>query len=438
MSRTEQTLELLRKYESRNVLYEEKEAGWPIVWDRAKGVWVWDVEGNKYLDLTSAFGVAAAGHGNTEVIDAAWIQMSQLLHAMGDVHPHETKARLLHRLSEITYERWTDGRRSKTGKSILCNSGFEAVEAALKTAYLATERKRVIAFKGGYHGLGYGALNTTHRRMFRDPFKNQLKRFGSFVTFPQTREEEDECWEEIRAVIEKEPVGAVLIEPIQGRGGIRVPFKGFIGRLRKFCDEQGALLIADEIFTGFGRTGDLFAMEKEKVVPDVVCLGKALTGGFPMSACVGESGLMDRAWPASEGEALHTSTYLGHPVGCAMALAQMDEIDERGLTERAAERGKEMIKQLTSMCNRIKSLNMSVRGRGLMLGVEILDGKGQPATGIVLDTMKEMLAAGFLILPEGEKAEVLSLTPPLVITKGQASRAIDALEKILKEKGENA
>src|SRR2546428_5139935 len=177
-----QTLDLLRQFESRNVTFIEADRSWPIVWERARGVHVWDADGKRYLDLTAAFGVAAAGHANPAVVRAGQRQMARLLHAMGDVHPHRPKADLARELSRITFERWTS--RSATGKAIFCNSGFEAVEAALKTAALATGRPGVIAFTGAYHGLGYGALNVTHRDYFRTPFRSQLVEFGHFVAFP--------------------------------------------------------------------------------------------------------------------------------------------------------------------------------------------------------------------------------------------------------------
>src|SRR6185295_6441392 len=150
------------------------------VWERAKGVHVWDAEGKKYLDLTAAFGVAAVGHANPRVVAAGQKQMAKLLHAMGDVHPHTLKAQLARELSRTTFERW----HHKSGKTIFCNSGFEAVEAALKTAMLATGKRGVIAFEGAYHGLCYGALNATHREHFRGPFRTQLREFGRFVPFP--------------------------------------------------------------------------------------------------------------------------------------------------------------------------------------------------------------------------------------------------------------
>src|SRR5258708_7821872 len=182
---TRQPLNLLREYESRNVLFTEADGSWPIVWERAKGVHVWDAEGKKYLDLTAAFGVATAGHTNPRVVKAGQDQMEKLVHAMGDVHPHARKAELARELSRITFERWSSefgrtGRENpklQTGKTIFCNSGFEAVEAALKTAMLTGGKYGVIAFQGGYHGLGYGTLNITHRDFFRGQFRLQLKEF---------------------------------------------------------------------------------------------------------------------------------------------------------------------------------------------------------------------------------------------------------------------
>jgi 4-aminobutyrate aminotransferase-like enzyme len=363
-----QTLQLLRAYESRNVTFAEADGSWPIVWERASGVHVWDADGRKYLDLTAAFGVAAAGHANPRVVKAGQQQMAKLLHAMGDVHPHALKAQLARELSRLTFERWSrndKGRRglassSQRGKTIFCNSGFEAVEAALKTAMLATGKPGVLAFEGAYHGLGYGALNATHRAHFREPFRRQLREFAHFVPFPKVgqasrlarlrpaaaaRDRRDACptleliESRMRRLFRRERIGAVLVEPVQVRGGINIPPPGFLPMLRRLCDEHDALLILDEIYTGFGRTGRWFACEHSGTVPDVICLGKALTGGFPLSACVGHGELMDAAWPPSSGEAIHTSTFLGHPVGCAMALAQIKEIKAGKLVQRSAELG---------------------------------------------------------------------------------------------------
>jgi len=451
---TKTILQQLRDFESRNVTFIEPDGSWPIVWGRADGVHVWDANGKKYLDLTAAFGVAAAGHANPRVVAAGQRQLARLPHAMGDVHPHALKARLAQKLSEITFERWTNLAESKTqnsklktGKVIFSNSGFEAVESALKTAMLATGKRGVIAFEGAYHGLGYGALNATHRDFFRGPFRSQLGEFGHFVPFPvaadvsrlksknRTRGEPPHvgCYEieaRIRNLFRREKIGAILVEPIQARGGINIPPPEFLPLLRKLCDEHSALLILDEIYTGFGRTGKWFVCEHVGVLPDLICLGKALTGGFPLSVCVGRADLMDAAWPVSRGEAIHTSTFLGNPVGCAMALAQIKEIKRLKLCRRSAKLGRFLLFQLQSAIGHRPSA-IQIRGLGLMAGVELRLPNGQPATEDAMRIIKKMLRRGFIMLPEGEHANVLSFTPPLTITKTQLAKAVAALTEVL-------
>ncbi len=422
---TRQTLDLLRAYESRNVTFIEPDGSWPVVWQRAHGVHVWDAEGKKYLDLTAAFGVAAAGHANPRVVKAGQRQMATLLHAMGDVHPHPLKAQLARELSRVTFERWTPG---TAGKTIFCNSGFEAVEAALKTALLASGKREVIVFEGAYHGLGYGALNATHRDHFRGPFLSQLRQFGSFVPFP--RKSSAEAAARIRALFRTRKIGAVLVEPIQVRGGINVPPPEFLPLLRRLCTDHGALLILDEIYTGFGRTGKWFACEHAEVAPDLICLGKALTGGFPLSACVGRSQVMDRAWPVSTGEAIHTSTFLGHPVGCAMALAQIRELQRAQLVQRSARIGPLLLRALEQV-KPPAGLACSVRGAGLLAGLELRHAHGTPATAEALDLVKSLLRQGFIFLPEGEHANVISFTPPLTISARQLRQAVNALAQTL-------
>lgn len=414
-TKTQKVLSMLRSYESANMLWIASDGSWPIVWERAKGVHVWDAEGRKYLDLTAAFGVAATGHANANVVAAASQQMRKLLHAMGDVHPHVLKAELARELSRITFERWTGG--TTTGKAMFVNSGFEAVEAALKTAILATNKKRIVAFTGAYHGLGYGALNATHRDYFREPFQPQLGGFGAFVPFPKEPDDLHTTKARLAQLLRGKQFGAVLVEPIQGRGGVNVPPSGFLPLLRELCDEFGALLIVDEVFTGFGRTGSWFACEYSQTIPDLICLGKALTGGFPLSACVGRAGLMDKAWPPSTGEAIHTSTFQGHPVGCAMALAQIKEIERLSLPQRSAELGAFLLEEL-------RRLPGQARGRGLMAGLEL-------TPSAALDTVKKMLKRGFILLPEGETGSVISFSPPLVITKAQLGSAVKALREVL-------
>jgi 4-aminobutyrate aminotransferase-like enzyme len=434
---TRQTLNLLRAYESRNVTFLDPDGSWPIVWARARGVHVWDAEGRKYLDLTAAFGVAAAGHANPRVVRAGQKQMARLLHAMGDVHPHALKAQLARELSALTFERWTTGKskvqspKSKAGKTIFCNSGFEAVEAALKTAALATGKPGIIAFHGAYHGLGYGALNATHRAHFRAPFLRQLGQFGHFLPFPSRDDQLPDLSSRISALLAKKRIGAILVEPIQVRGGVNIPPDGLLPLLRKLCNRFGSLLILDEIYTGFARTGKWFACEHSATVPDLICLGKALTGGFPLSACVGHSRIMDAAWPLSHGEAIHTSTFLGHPVGCAMALAQINEIKRLKLVQHSALLGDFLPGLFRSQTSNLK-FQIRLRGVGLLAGIELNQPNGKPATEISLQTIKLMLKKGYILLPEGEHANIISLTPPLTISEAQLSQTVAALIQTLR------
>lgn len=428
-TKSQQVLRQLQAYESRNILFTEPDGSWPIVWTKAKGNHVWDIEGRKYLDLTAAFGVAAAGHANAKVVKAGQKQMATLLHAMGDVHPHPLKGALAQKLSEITFGRWNKGGQ---GKTIFCNSGFEAVEAALKTARLATGKSGIIAFQGAYHGVGYGTLNATHREHFRGGFKDQLKQFGHFVPFPKSAQDVEKLRPVLRRLLKRQKIGAILLEPMQARGGIHIPPKSFLQLLRKLCSETGALLILDEIYTGFGRTGTWFACEQSGVTPDIICLGKALTGGFPLSACIGEAALMDKAWPKSNGEAIHTSTFLGHPVGCAMALAQIKELESRKLPVRSHKMGL-LLSELLQELKPLAGYQYQVRVSGLMAGLEIRTVKGQPATQLVLKTITRLLQKGFILLPEGEFAEVISLTPPLTIKETELRRTVKAIGACLKE-----
>jgi len=431
-------IRILKKFESQNITWVDPTGGWPIIWARAKGTHVWDVDGRKYVDLTAGFGVCAVGYSHTLLVKAACSQLRTLMHCMGDVHPHPLKATLAMELSKITFERWSKMPNMKPtsgnftyGKVIFCNSGFEAVEVALKTAHLATGRPGIIAFEGAYHGLGYGALNVTHREMFRKPFLPQLAQFGKFVSFPTKPQDKASVLKRINQLLQTGKYGAVLIEPIQGRGGIRIPPNGFLIALREICTKHKCLLILDEIFTGFGRTGKWFACEHEGATPDIICLGKALTGGFPMSVCIGRADLMDKAWPPSSGEAIHTSTFLGHPVGCAMALANINIIKRLRLPERAARLGRKALELLQNIP--LKHYQAEIRGTGLMIGIELRRPDGSFATEETYRIAKAMLATGFITLPEGSHGNVLSITPPLVIGKSTIEKAVKTLARVIRE-----
>jgi 4-aminobutyrate aminotransferase-like enzyme len=398
----------LHRVESRNITCVGPDG--PIFWQRARGANVWDADGNRYIDLTAAFGVAGVGHDNPRVAAALKSQAGRLLHAMGDVHPNELKLRLAAELGRLSFGRWQT--RQPEARVIFANSGAEAVEAALKTAMIHTGRPGVIAFEGGYHGLTYGALEVTWRRDFREPFRAQLGGFAVHAPFGRVPD-----------IGDPGRFGAVIVEPIQGRGGIVVPPSDFLPGLRRFCDRHGLALIADEIYTGFCRTGKWFACEHWGVAPDIICVGKAMSGGFPMSACVGRAAVMD-SWPVSQGEALHTSTFLGNPLGCAAALAAIAEARRMRLDARARSLGRHLRRQLGRMAGRGSGIR-DVRGAGLMLGVEFDD----PAR--VERLIARLLRRGIIALPEGNRGEVLGITPPLVITKRQLDYCLAVLKELL-------
>ncbi len=433
----------LRRCESRNVTFTSER--FPVFWERAEGVNVWDVDGNRFLDLTSAFAVSGLGHMAPAIHDAMVAQAGRLIHAMGDVHPTRGKVGLCQLLSAITFERWELG----AGKTILGSSGSEAVEAALKTALLHSGMPGVLSFTGGYHGLGHGALETSGIPFFREPFKAQLGRFGVRLPYPSCyrcpfgRTEgfrleggafpncSASCLDELRAQIEtvlrQGRIGAVLVEPVQGRGGEVAPPRDFLRLLRELCDAHKVLLIFDEIYTGFNRTGRLFACEHFDVFPDIICLGKALTSGFPLSACVGRQTVMD-AWPESTGEALHTSTFLGNPVGCAMALASVRlHLDAQTSQLVSAATG-----HLSAELAKLRSPAIGdIRGVGLMRGIEIIHPDGTPNSALAAEIVVRGLADGLLLLAGAPAGNVLSVTPPFAIARDELAFAIAKLQEYL-------
>lgn len=366
----------------------------PVVWARARGANVEDVDGNVFVDLTAGFGVAAPGHGRPEVVEAARRQAGTLLHAMGDAFPDRARIELLERLAELT----------GLDRAILGSSGSDAVEAALKTARLASGRPGVLAFEGSYHGLSYGALAATGYKAgaFRAPFVEQLGGHVRHAPFGG----------ELPEVSELADIGAVLVEPVQGRGGVRVPPPGWLAALAQRARAAGAVVIFDEIYTGFGRTGPWFRFQAEGVLPDLLCVGKGMAGGFPISACIGRAEVMD-AWGASRGEALHTQTFLGNPVGCAMALASIEVLGE--LRGRVPVEGAWLRAEL-------EGRGLAVRGEGLLLGIELPD---------TLGVSRALMQRGYIVLPAGEQAEVLALTPPLSIARAQLQGFLEALDAVL-------
>lgn len=458
----------LAAVETRNVTWQDPagEAAWPVAWTEAKGANVRDADGNVYLDLTAAFGVCLAGHRPPGVVDALHAQADRLVHGMGDVHPPDAKVELLERLSEVLRPVFGDVRAT------LANSGSEAVEIALKTAQLATADADhpaglpgIVAFEGGYHGLTLGALAPTHRSDFRAPFAGRTWGGVAWAPYPGTDADPDgsraldlvEEW--LHGGIPtgeadgegssggpaersgRVPVGAVIVEPVQARGGVRVlggdraPEVG--RRLSDLVAGSPALLIADEIFSGLGRCGALLASARVGLCPDVLALGKVLGGGLPLSACVGTAATM-AAWPPSSGEAIHTSTFLGHPLACAAGEAMLRTEVAGGLPARAEETGERIRRALEPVFAERPGAG-PLRGMGLLLGFDCVDADGRPAAGGAVDLAERLVRRGVLALPAGPEGATLELTPPVTLTDAQiafAARAIgDALDEVAANRG---
>ena len=413
-ARTGELLPGLREFESAGVTALGPD--FPVFWESAQGANVYDVDGNCYLDLTAAFGVANTGHTNAYVASAIADQAVRLMHSMGDVHPTEVRLQLLRKLAEIT--------PAGLSKTYLCSTGAEAVEAALKTTMLFSKQPAVASFKGAYHGLSIGALEVCGIEKFRAPFRSWLPKTTHFFEYPRADVS-------VRATIAlmreqlatRKDIGGIIIEPIQGRAGTIVPPKGFLAALRELCDELHLVLIFDEIYTGFGRTGTMFAADYEEVLPDIMCIGKAMANGFPISACIAKPEVMD-AWEPSKGEALHTSTYLGNPMGCAAALANIGEIERLRLPSRARQIGLGLAARLDTLSNHANIVD--VRGRGLMWGIELQNASDTDSI------VKRGLKKGLILLQAGEAGNVLTITPPLTITEKQMYHAIDVLEDLIK------
>jgi acetylornithine/succinyldiaminopimelate/putrescine aminotransferase len=393
----------LRSVEGANVTFLPQDESFPIFWGSGNGCLITDVDGNQLLDMTSAFGVSALGHGTTAATQAIAKQGNLLLHGMGDVHPTAVKLELceaLCRLSELP-----------AAKVILGTSGGDAVEAAIKSAILRTGKHRVVAFDGGYHGLNLGALNATARQDFRMPFQRHLANFVTHFPYgtPLDQLPDD--------------TAAVLVEVIQGRGGVREASTEWLMQLRSLCDAAGALLIVDEVFTGFWRTGEVFAHRHHGVTPDIIACGKILGGGMPISACIGSGDAMS-GWPISTGESIHTSTFLGHPGGCASAVATLRALSDMDASATVNRLGDYLRSHLDLLAQKHAGKVTGIRGKGLMLGIQM------DAPGAAVTLSDALLQHGMITLPAGN-GDVLELTPPFVVTEHQLDFVAGAIDQAL-------
>jgi 4-aminobutyrate aminotransferase / (S)-3-amino-2-methylpropionate transaminase / 5-aminovalerate transaminase len=387
-----------------------------IVCATAKGSNLTDVDGNRFVDLAAGFGAISVGHAHPNILRVIELQSGRLLQALGDVHPSDAKIALLERLSALY--------PAAGARVILGQSGADAVSAALKTAALATGRPGVIAFEGAYHGLGYGPLAACGlRASYREPFSGQLNPHVLFLPYPHDPATLEQALERARFALGSGEIGALLIEPILGRGGVVVPPPELLPELARMARRAGALLIADEIWTGLGRAGKLLYSVGDEPVPDLICLGKGLGGGLPISACIGSEEVM-RSW-RREREVVHTSTFAGAPLACATALATLDLISRGHLCERSAEVGARWLGKLES-ATAARDGVAAVRGTGLMVGIDL---GARPDAACALSAA--LLERGYIASTGGGAREVLVLTPPLTISEPLLDGFVAALSSSL-------
>ncbi|MGQ9468466.1 MAG: aspartate aminotransferase family protein [Nitrososphaerales archaeon] len=370
----------------------------PIVIVKGRGAILWDIKGKDYIDCMGGYGVAIVGHCNQKVVDAVNEQSRRLITCHGSLY-NDVRANLLEKIVKISPK--------GLDEVYLCNSGAEAVECALKLARRYSGKPEVIAMARGYHGKTLGALSATWNQKYRSPFLPLVPeiKFAPFGDVDKVRE----------SITER--TGAIILEPIQGESGIYVAPNGFLKGLREICDEKNIVLIFDEIQTGFGRTGKMWACEHWNVVPDVICLAKGIAGGLPLGATLAKKEIMS-AFKAGD----HTSTLGGNPLSCAAACATIDYILEEKLVERAANIGAIFKKRLEEIKANHRIVR-DVRGLGLMLGMELrFDIKNILMKGI---------ERGLIMLYSGKN--ILRFLPPLVISEEQVHRAMNILGPIVSE-----
>ena len=364
---------------------------------RGQGATVWDEDGREYIDCTAGIGVASVGHAHPAVAAALAAQAERLITCQ-EMFYNEQRARFISRLAE--WLPWDAPRL------FLCNSGTEAVEAAIKLARLSTGRSGVVAMMRGFHGRTLGALSATHKKTYRQPFTPLVPGF-SHVPFNNVARLAEAVTEE---------TAAVILELVQGEGGVRPATAEFVQAARQICDERGALLIVDEVQTGYGRTGRFLACEHYDLPPDLLCLGKAMAGGVPMGAV----GITPRLQNIAPG--LHGSTFGGNPLACAAANAVLDVFAEEGLVERTAVLGERFLAQLRAIPSpQIRE----VRGMGLLVGVELR----QRAMPVV----RALAQRGVLALTAG--ATVLRFLPPLVISEAELDEVAAVVTIVLGDTG---
>ncbi|MER8724651.1 4-aminobutyrate--2-oxoglutarate transaminase [Mesorhizobium sp. M1027] len=395
--------------------------------DRAENSEIWDVEGRRYIDFSSGIAVVNTGHRHPTVIEAVKAQLDRFTHTCYQVVPYESYIRLAERLNGML-----PGKFDK--KTIFVTTGAEAVENAIKIARNATGRPAVIAFSGGFHGrtfmgmaltgkvvpykVGFGAMPAD---VFHAPFPVSLHG----VSVADSLAALDRLF---KADVDPARVAAIIVEPVQGEGGFYEAPRDFMTALRKICDQHGMLLIADEVQTGFARTGKMFAMDHHEVAADITTMAKSLAGGFPLAAVTGRAEIMDAPNPGGLG-----GTYGGSPIGVAAAHAVLDVIDEEKLCDRANTLGNRLKQRLQSIRDEAPEI-VDIRGPGFMNAVEFNDvTKGLPSPELANAVRLKALDKGLILLTCGVYGNVIRFLAPITIQDGVMNEALDILESSIRE-----
>lgn len=397
-----------------------------IVAERAQGSYIYDMNGEAYLDFSTGIAVNNVGHCHPKVVEAVRKQVGELIHTSVTVH-HKRYIELAKKLSEIA-----PGRLDSV---FLANSGAEAVEGAIKMARYLTGRPGIINFKGSFHGrtIMTTAL-TTSKLYYREKYE-PLPSSIFTLPFPYSRRSNhrdkpealvDECIKQFDVLfnqfVHPEQVAAIIVEPIQGEGGYVIPPASFLKRVREIASKHGILLIIDEVQTGFGRTGKMFAIEHFGVEPDIMLMAKGIAGGMPLSGFISRKELTSK-WPPGR----HGSTFGGNPVSCAAALATIEVLESEKLVQRSAELGKRMLTRLQKLSSH-KNVG-EVRGIGMMLAIEFEDEHGEPSHDIAEKVATFCLENKLILLTCGTHGHVIRLIPPLNMSDEDADKGMAIIEK---------
>ncbi len=380
----------------------------PVTFDRGEGAWLWDLDGSRYLDAVSGIAVCGLGHAHPAVTEALCGQAGRLVHT-SNLYGVANQEALATRLTQL----------SGMDNVFFCNSGAEANEAAIKLARLYGHHKgvvqpAVIVMENSFHGRTLATLSATGNRKVQAGFEPLVK---GFVRVPY------EDLEAVRTVARHTPeVVAVLVEPVQGEGGVRIPGEDYLQGLRAICDENGWLLMLDEVQTGMGRTGTMFAFQQSGIMPDVITLAKALGNGVPIGACLARGAAAEQFKPGN-----HGSTFGGNPLACAAALAVINTLEREALPARAAELGRRMVAGFREMLGDHPFV-VDVRGHGLMIGIEL----DRPCGGLV----GRALGKGLLINVTAER--VIRLLPPLILTDAEVDKLVEQLSDLVIRFGSEA